>query len=186
MPATTVHFYHPINPETATLFRNLCLNALLRQRQQPDSLTVMFSSGGGSVQAGITVYEFLRTFPIPVTMCNVGSVESISCIVFLGADNRIAMPNTHFKIHGFEWTFSQPSVAYSGIADAYVTINNDIEKYANIFEERTAGAKHKINVRECLRGNPLILDVNAALTAGITTAETGPVKLIFPGAHVYP
>jgi ATP-dependent protease ClpP protease subunit len=183
---TTVHFYSHINVDTATLFRNLCLNALLGQPQRPDGLIIMFSSAGGNAHAGITLYEFLRTYPIPVTMCNVGSVESISCVVFLGADNRIAMPNTHFKLHGFEWTFPQPNVAYSGIADAYVSINNDIERYANIFEERTAGARRKIDVRECLRGHPLILNTGDAFDAGILTTGTGEIKLVYPGVHIYP
>ena len=183
---TTVHFYNHINMDTATLFRNLCLNALLNQPQPPAGLIIMFSSAGGNVHAGITLYEFLRTYPIPVTMCNVGSVESISCIVFLGADNRIAMPNTHFKLHGFEWSFQQPNVAYSGIADAYHSITNDIERYASIFEERTKGARHKFDVRECLRGDSLILNTKDAYAAGILTEETGEIKMAYPGVHIYP
>ena len=186
MITTTVHFYNSINMDTAILFRNLCLNAILKQPRQPDNLNIMFSSPGGNVNAGITIYEFLRTLPIPVTMCNVGSVESISCIVFLGANDRIAMPNTHFKLHGFEWTFPQPNIAYSGIVDAYVSINNDVERCANIFEERTIGAPRSIDFRECFRGNPIILGVNEAYNAGITTADAGAVKLALPGVHIYP
>ncbi|MCL2496508.1 MAG: ATP-dependent Clp protease proteolytic subunit [Clostridiales bacterium] len=185
MATATIHFYNPINVETARIFRNLCLNALMHPQQRPDSLEIMFSSAGGNVQAGITMYEFLRTAPVPVTMCNVGSVESVSIIVFLGADKRIAMPNTHFKLHAFEWSFSQPAVAYSGIADAYLSLNNDIERYANIFEERTKGATRKIDIRSCLRGNPLILSNTESTAAGITTMEAGEVKLKFPGMHIY-
>jgi len=185
MSTATVHFYNQINFDTANLFRNLCLSALLGSSPRSDSLTIMFSSVGGNVKAGITMYEFLRTFPIPVTICNVGCVESIACIVFLGADTRIAMPNTHFKIHGFEWNFGESIATYSDIADAYISINSDIERYAKIFEERTKGAEREVDVRAHLRGVPLVLGCDDAATVGLTTMDTREIKLGFHGNHVY-
>ena len=77
MPDVTVHFYDAINADSANVFRNLCLSPLRNQQVPPDGLIVMFSSVGGSIHAGFTLYEFLRTFPIPVTIYNIGAVESV-------------------------------------------------------------------------------------------------------------
>ena len=187
MSTATVHFYNPINSDTAGLFRNLCLNALIESEQQPDNLMIMFSSSGGDINPSFTMYQFLRTFPIPVTMCNVGAVESMACIIFLGADNRIALPNTHFKLHGFTWTFGPAPVPYSGIFEAYTSLNSAVEQYANIFEERTAGATHPVdNVRDYLRGKALILNHEEAVATGITTLDAKEIKFTFPGVHMFP
>jgi len=187
MSTATVHFYNSITQETAGVFRNLCLNALLNSQPQPESLMIMFSSPGGDINPGLTMYEFLRTFPIPVTMCNVGAVESIACVVFLGADNRIALPHTHFKLHGFHWTFGQPTVPYHVIAEVYMSLNNATEQYANIFEERTQGAEQPIDdVRKYLKGSALVLNTDDAIIAGVTTSSAKDIKLVFPGAHLFP
>ena len=186
MSSATVHFHLPVNENTAQIFRNLCMSAVYGQAPASDCLKIMISSVGGSVHYGITMYEFLRTLPIPVEMYNVGAVESIACIVFLGADRRFAVPGTHFKLHGFEWTFPQPTVAYSGIADAYISINNDVERCANIFEERTYGAEKVIDVRGCLRGATRIISDTEAVAIGITTAATAPVRLCLESLQLYP
>jgi len=147
----------------------------------------MFSSTGGNLQAGFTMYELLRSLPVPVTMCNVGSVESIAVIVYLGASIRIAAPKSTFKLHGFSWTFNSNVTQFNEVSDAFASLCADVKRYTDIFKERTQGAKRKINIREYLRGKTLLLDADEAAACAITTSTMPTTTTLDIGsAHIYP
>jgi len=75
---------------------------LLRHRRQPkpDVLYFLFSSNGGSVNAGIALYNFLRALPVEIIMHNTGSIDSIATVIFLAADKRYAALHSTFLFHG--------------------------------------------------------------------------------------
>ncbi len=61
---------------------------------------LLLSSPGGDVTAGITLYNSLRAMPFKLIAHNVGSVNSISNLVFLAAEERYACKNSSFMFHG--------------------------------------------------------------------------------------
>lgn len=63
-------------------------------------LYVAINTPGGSVNAGITLYHYLRGLPIKVTTHNIGQVDSIGNTVFLAGEDRFASPATSFLLHG--------------------------------------------------------------------------------------
>lgn len=63
------------------------------------SIHLLFQSTGGIVSDGICLYSFFKTFPLELTVYNVGSVQSIATIAYLGAKNRIASTRSTFMIH---------------------------------------------------------------------------------------
>jgi ATP-dependent Clp protease protease subunit len=68
-------------------------------QRNAEKIHVLFQSAGGCVADGICFYNFLKTFPIEVALYNVGSVQSIAAIAYLGAKERITAANAVFTFH---------------------------------------------------------------------------------------
>jgi len=68
--------------------------------EKPDELYFAFSSPGGDVDAGITLYNFLKGLPCNITMHNIGSIASIANVVFMAGKKRYASHGTSFHYHG--------------------------------------------------------------------------------------
>lgn len=62
-------------------------------------LHLMFQTWGGFVGDGVCLYNFFRTMPLGLTLYNVGAVQSIGVIAFLGAKERKASTYAAFMIH---------------------------------------------------------------------------------------
>jgi ATP-dependent protease ClpP protease subunit len=76
---------------------------------KPQRLCYLISSGGGSVDSGVTLYNYLRALPQTIIMHNVGSVDSIANAVFLAGRERYATPASAFLLHGVMWNFHEKS-----------------------------------------------------------------------------
>ena len=59
------------------------------------------STPGGDVMSGLTIYNFLRALPVPITMHNIGNVNSIGNAIFVSADanHRLACAHSTFMFH---------------------------------------------------------------------------------------
>ena len=60
---------------------------------------VLFNTTGGTVGEGIALYNFLRTFPIDLTVYNAGGVQSVGVIAYLGGKKRKVSANAAFMMH---------------------------------------------------------------------------------------
>lgn len=60
---------------------------------------LLFQSMGGTIGDGISLYNLFRASPIEIALYNVGSVQSIATLVFLGAQRRIISNYGAFMIH---------------------------------------------------------------------------------------
>src|SRR5581483_68491 len=60
---------------------------------------LLFQSTGGLVADGVCLYNFFKALPLKLTIYNVGSIQSIATIAYLGAQTRIANANSVFAIH---------------------------------------------------------------------------------------
>ena len=87
MPTTYINFHAPITQLTC---QNLMTVIAQKLTAGTDQFCMLLSTPGGEVQSGITLYNFLRAIPAPVTMHNVGNVHSIGNAIFLAADERYA------------------------------------------------------------------------------------------------
>ena len=134
-PPSAVTFVGPMHYPATKNLRNLC--SQLAGAGTPE-IYLQFSSTGGSLVEGFALYNFLRSLPLRLTIHNIGSVESIANIVFLAADQRFACPDTHFLIHGFEWSFSaQSSLVHERVKEISTSLSADEERFTNILKERT-------------------------------------------------
>ena len=98
-----INFYGGINPQSVQKVMSVCSDLVAKEK--PESLYFIFSSPGGNVDAGITLYHFLRSLPVKVVMHNSGSIDSVATVIFHAADERIAAQNSTFLFHGVSWGF---------------------------------------------------------------------------------
>ncbi len=113
-------------------------------QQKPDVIYCLFSSLGGQVEAGITLYNFLRSLPVEIIMHNTGSIDSIANVIFLSADTRYASTHSSFLFHGVNWGFPANSqLNKNQLAEILSGLAASETKIRGIITERTELSKPK-------------------------------------------
>lgn len=136
--ADTVYlaFHDSISVESSNRLIDFCNKAI--GEYKPKELYFLFSSSGGLVNAGVTLYNYLRALPVKLTMHNVGSIDSIANAVFLAADERFAAPASAFLLHGITWTFNQAStLTYAQMQETISSFDAAEQLTAQIIGDRT-------------------------------------------------
>lgn len=82
-------------------------------KEKPDVLYFLFASRGGEVDAGIALYNFLKSLPLEIVMHNIGSIDSIANVVFVAGKKRYATPHATFLFHGVVITINLPQTNLS-------------------------------------------------------------------------
>lgn len=79
---------------------DICQHVLRLEREDPVSpITLYVSSPGGSVSAGLAIYDALRIVSCPVrTVCTELSA-SMGSIIFMAGDEREMLPHAELMIH---------------------------------------------------------------------------------------
>ena len=117
----------------------------ITNQHQPSQIYILFSSGGGGVNAGITLYNFLRALPAEVVFHNIGTVDSIATCIFLAGSKRYACDNAHFLFHGVAWPFNQGTVLNrKQLQECVSTIQQNENDFANIITSRTSIGKEEM------------------------------------------
>ena len=102
-PEIYVTFTAEITPATVEPLSLVVTQAI---KKNIGTLYLAFSTSGGQVQAGISLYSILRAAPFKLVTHNISSVDSIGGVIFLAGDERYAVPHSSFMFHGvaFEHT----------------------------------------------------------------------------------
>ncbi|MEY2499395.1 MAG: ATP-dependent Clp protease, protease subunit [Verrucomicrobiota bacterium] len=95
-----VNYFDVITDGKVRALMALCSEILAKVKPTPTTLYFAISSPGGSVAAGITLYNFLRALPVKIIMHNTGSIDSIATVIFLAAAERYACSHSRFLFHG--------------------------------------------------------------------------------------
>lgn len=159
------HFYNSITPKTQETFKNQLLTATCQRGAE--EIAIFLSSEGGDLNSGFSLYNLIRSLPVPVSITNVGTVESIAMMVFLATDKRYAIENSRFLIHQFHWTYSNYPIPYSRLKENVLSLDFDTARYEKIFNERTNCGNGIINISQCLNGQAVVIDPSTAASAGI-------------------
>lgn len=105
---------------------------------------ILFSTPGGNVANGVTLYNYLRSIPAKVTMHNIGIVDSIGNLVFLAGELRYAVPNSSFLFHGVGFDVNQSTrFEEKQLKERLKNIERDQKLISDIISERT-----KLSVEE--------------------------------------
>ena len=146
-------------------------------------LYLLMSSGGGLVDPGMAIYNFLRGIPIKVFTHNYGNVDSVAGVVYCAGTKRLATPHCKFLIHGITWRFpASPQMTevreqqfreYLGQIDA---VKRNV---ASVIAEATAKKAEDV-VADMTRG--LTLTADEAKSYGLVHELTA--TLVPPGVQV--
>jgi len=68
------------------------------------SIIYLMNSWGGSIDAGISIYNFLKSLTIPTIVYNIGTIESIAIPIFMACKTRYACPSSKFMHHEYNWS----------------------------------------------------------------------------------
>lgn len=138
-----INFYEPINQDTANNFVRFVTDVV--NHHQPTELYFLFASGGGGVDAGFYIHNFLRALQgkVKVTIHNVSSIDSIANVIFIAADKRFATPGATFLFHGVTWTFVNNTLNKTQLKEIVSSISNMETSIAE-----TIAAKSKLTKEE--------------------------------------
>lgn len=129
------------------------------------------SSEGGTVTAGLDIYNYLKGLSVPITTIIENFCASISSVVFLAGDTRIMRPNARLLIHN-------PWGAPVGNADAldeYSKELRSIEKqFSEIYNAQTGIGKDALTA---MMRNETTMTAGDALQLGFATAILEPLKI---------
>lgn len=78
----------------------------LMANEKPDCLYFLFSSNGGGVDAGVTLYNYLKSLHVELVMHNIGTIDSIANVIFMAGKKRFATPHAVFMFHGVSMNFN--------------------------------------------------------------------------------
>lgn len=123
---------------------------------------LLFQSNGGLVGDGICLYNFFRNAPIDLTLYNVGSVQSIGLIAYLGAKNRVAQRHCTFMMH--RTTGPALQVGEKRLESFAKSVGMDDARTEAIIQERAAGT---LAEWVKLRDNEFWLTADDAVKSGV-------------------
>lgn len=161
MATTYINFHAAINQFTA---QNLM--AVLAQKLMTGTTDfyILLSTPGGEVASGLTIYNFLRALPVPITMHNIGNVDSIGNAIFLAADQRLACQHSTFMFHGVGIDVKGIRIEEKNGREILNSILADQSRIADIIVQRTS--INRSRARQLFR-EARTKDANAAQVAGI-------------------
>jgi len=140
-------------------------------------IKLLLASHGGKVQAAHTAYEFLKKLPVPLSIYNLGVVDSAANIVYLAADERYAIGNSRFMIHEIIWSFDTPieTIKYDDLIWIANHLKLQNKLFLKILKKRTRIHKNQIR-KDITKGNKTISSAEAV--------ELGFVTKVIPESQV--
>src|SRR5450432_29081 len=130
-----VNFFSKIDDASANKFMSACAEII--KVESPTCLYFLFASPGGSVDAGVAIYNYLRALPVRLVMHNSGAIDSIANVIFHAADERKATPHATFLFHGVGMELPEKAkLNTSQIKELLSQIKALEDKIAKILSER--------------------------------------------------
>lgn len=114
-----------------------------------EELTLTINSTGGCVATSITIYNLLRSIPIPVTTYVVGTCQSAAVLIFLAGSRRLITPSSTLMTHGPARQTSQ-SITLEIAEQIVEALKCDHHAMATIISERL-GINHDGALQYILR-----------------------------------
>lgn len=129
-----ISFSAEINQNTTESFMGILADKLNNGFK---NFYILFSTPGGRVANGVTLYNYLRSIPAKVAMHNIGIVDSVGNLVFLAGEPRYAVPNSSFLFHGVGFDITQPTrFEEKQLKERLKSIERDQKLISDIIAER--------------------------------------------------
>ena len=110
----TIFFTGIISPISTTLLKRFCYQVY---KEDYPWLNIFIQSSGGDGYSGYSIYDHIKTFPIPVNTIADGEAMSAATLIHCAGTKRFMMPNAVYLIH---------QGSYGVAPEKYRTIKDDI------------------------------------------------------------
>lgn len=138
-----INFFDGINEGKVKALMGMISQIVAQNR--PETLYFLFSSPGGSVDAGIVLYNFLRALPVEIIMHNTGTVASIGTVIYMAGAKRYAAPQSTFLFHGVQTMFApNATMSHPQLVERLSMVRQDENKIAGIIASRSNLAEKEI------------------------------------------
>lgn len=138
------YMYDTITPES-TLQLQVALRteqAAIMEANQPIHVHVF--SGGGSVAAGLFMYDMLRAFPTPVYTYVEGFCGSAATLVTLAGSQRFMTPHSHMLLHEPSIQIDE-AIRCSSLMDRVQNIRLTRDAMVDVYLDRTSIKSRALN-----------------------------------------
>lgn len=141
-----INFYDAIDLVKVNKF--ILFTTDLINKHNPTELYYFFSSKGGDVDAGFTLYNFLVSLQskLIVTIHNIGTVDSIANIIFVAAQKRYAAPNASFLFHGISLNFNAAPQGRTAIKENLSMLDGMESRMAATLTKNTKMTEEEIKI----------------------------------------
>lgn len=160
--------------------------AAIFDRDDCESLTILFSSEGGSTDESLSLYNFIRALPRPIHMHAGGHVGSAAIPVFLAGHIRTCTPFSRFFFHAYDWVFEGRQMS-DRIAEALQRLNSDIDLSRDIAARHTSIPPDRLEELYRTTPAPTIFTPNEAKDLGIVEeiTELNPTGAVQPNTAIW-
>ena len=129
-----VSFSADINPTTAEVLIQVMSNLA---NQGVSKVSLLLSTGGGSVMHGMNIYNVLKALPFELHIYNVGNIDSIGNVIFQAGSKRFASPQSTFLFHGVGAPPTTDFTTELALTERLNGVKADQERITEILESRT-------------------------------------------------
>ena len=127
-----VHLTGEVTEEMATsvIAQLLYLESSVGPKQGVDKVQLYINSPGGSVSAGLAIYDTMQSVSIPVHTFCVGRAASMGAVILAGGEkgHRYILPHSEVMIH-------QPSGGMEGQSDDMLIAADHIKKTRSVLND---------------------------------------------------
>lgn len=129
------------------------------------TLSLLISSPGGNVYAGLLAYNFLKGCPMNVTTHNIGICNSVTAVIYAAGIRRLSVPHGRFLMHGVSSNFTaDTSLSETELEERLATLRNDMDNIAGVLAAATG--KQEKELHQYMRRG-LTLDPEQAVEYGL-------------------
>lgn len=146
------------------------------ENQKSSELFIQISSLGGKLESAFGIFDCLRSSTIPVTTLSMGNVESAAVLIYPAGDKRLVTPTSLFMVHALGHSFDG-LITKASVAPFIESITNNIQRYGDIFKDRTQVAKDVFDIDECLCGGESYINAGQAVRIGLATVAPAEYKV---------
>jgi len=123
------------------------------------------SSSGGMVEEGMSLYGFIRSLPVPITIHNIGCIDSIALAVYLAGSKRLANPDATFLLHDFYFPQPIPVTNRHQASDISVGLSGARKRFMEILKTSTKMTDEQFESLKFLE--------EASIKTAVTAKEVG-------------
>jgi ATP-dependent Clp protease protease subunit len=136
-------FQAGVNPQSAGQLLAAITNAI---NSQFTEITILISSPGGNIFQGMNIATLIKASPVPITIHNVGQIDSIAGVIYAAGAKRLAQKNSSFLFHGVKIGFAaNVEITEQQLAENLATLKRDRENIAKNISEYSGVGHEKID-----------------------------------------